>query len=63
MPVRLLALVIRRGARRAILLKTEMISAIVTGCSDAIILVRTPGSSLVARNAQIIAAAASSAAM
>ena len=49
------------GARRAIL-NMEMISAIVVGCSEAIILARTPDS-LVARDTATIAAAVSSAAM
>jgi len=63
MPVSLPALVIIRGARRAILLKMEMISAIVVGFSEAIILVSTRGPWLVVRNPATIPAAASSAFM
>ena len=59
MPLSPLTLVIILGARREILLKIEMISAIVAGCSEAIILVRTRGLSLASRNAATIAAAAS----
>jgi hypothetical protein len=44
-------------------MKIEMISAIVVGCSEAMILVRRRGFALVARNAASIATAASSAAM
>jgi len=63
MPVNLLALVTMRGARRAILLNMEMISAIVVGCSEAIILVRTPDSFLVARDTATIASCGIIAAM
>jgi hypothetical protein len=61
MPVSLPALVTMRGARRAILLKAEIISATVAGCSEATILVMTRGSLLVVRNAATIEADASSA--
>ena len=43
MPLSRFALVMIFGGRRAILLKMEIISAIDVGCSEAMILMRTPG--------------------
>jgi hypothetical protein len=52
--------VITLGARRLILLNNEIISAIVVGCSEAIIFVTIRGLSCIARKAATITVAASS---